>query len=202
MYEKTEWVDHVVERVNTYSLTPNEDGSYQIEPEPGEIIQQGTPIKAEYLNHIEDGIEELDTGKLDADGGTANQLSVTGGMSVTGGISANGSKVTEVGTPTTGTDAANKQYVDDQHFFRNVTISTVWNGSEPPYTQTVAVEGVLETDNPHVMPVYSDNIATADAQQEAWSMIDRGKPGNGTITFRAKADKPTTNIPLIVEVNR
>lgn len=76
-----------------------------------------------------------------------------------------------------------------------------WSGSAP-YTQTVAVEGISAEDAPHVSPVYSDALATALAQKEAWEMVSRAKTGVNAITFYCFEDKPTTNIPVQIEVNR
>lgn len=55
MYANTVWYDHVVERPNTYTSTPNSDGSYTYEAAPGEIIQQGTPMSATHFNNLEQG---------------------------------------------------------------------------------------------------------------------------------------------------
>lgn len=76
-----------------------------------------------------------------------------------------------------------------------------WSGSAP-YTQTVSVEGINENDMPHISPVYSDDLATALAQKEAWEKVSRGKAGTNTITFICYGDKPTTSIPIQIEVNR
>lgn len=42
-YEKTEWVDHIVD------------------PETGDVIQEGTRVTAARMNHIEQGIFENET---------------------------------------------------------------------------------------------------------------------------------------------
>lgn len=77
-----------------------------------------------------------------------------------------------------------------------------WKGSAAPYTQTIAAVGVLETDFPHVTPVYSDTLSTALAQKEAWAMVSEGDAGAGTITFTCFEDKPETSIPIQIEVAR
>lgn len=76
-----------------------------------------------------------------------------------------------------------------------------WSASAP-YTQTVIVEGIAAEDTPHVSPVYSDDLATALVQKEAWEMVSRAKTAKGTITFYCFEDKPTTDIPVQIEVNR
>ena len=53
-YTPTKWVDHL-KSSSAYNITPNDDGTYNITP-AGEVIQQGTPISAENLNHMEQGI--------------------------------------------------------------------------------------------------------------------------------------------------
>lgn len=98
------------------------------------------------------------------------------------------------------TDA--KTYTDSKHFKKTATISTTWTGNAAPYTQEVAVEGVLATDYPHVWPVYSDTLATALLEQEAWLMIGKGVPGEGKITFTCLEEKPAVAIPIQIEVNR
>jgi cytoskeletal protein RodZ len=95
-----------------------------------------------------------------------------------------------------------KQYTDSKHLKRNATISTNWAGSAAPFTQEVSVEGVVTDDNPHITPVYSDDLATALAQKEAWHMVSIGKAGNGKIIFSCFEEKPTVSIPIKIEVNR
>lgn len=80
-------------------------------------------------------------------------------------------------------------------------LASGWSSSTP-YSQTVTVAGMLATDNPHISPVYSDTLATAIDQKEAWEAVSKAVTADGTITFSCFEDKPTTDIPIQVEVNR
>ena len=81
------------------------------------------------------------------------------------------------------------------------TLGTGWTGSGP-YTQAVAVSGILATDMPHIIPVYSTDNAMAIAQKEAWNFVSRGVAAAGGIQFTCFEDKPETAIPIQIEVMR
>ena len=55
-YTPTEWKDHIVERPRTYTISPNDDGTITLHPVSGTVEQQGTPVSAKNLNHIEQGV--------------------------------------------------------------------------------------------------------------------------------------------------
>lgn len=57
MYRRTNWKDHVVEYPNRYTETANGDGTVTHTPQPGEVVQQGTPINATNLNNLEEGLQ-------------------------------------------------------------------------------------------------------------------------------------------------
>ena len=82
------------------------------------------------------------------------------------------------------------------------TITTAWTGSSAPYTQDVSVSGILESDTPHITPVYSSTLVTALAQKEAWSMVSKAEASDGVITFTCFEDKPSTEISIQIEVIR
>lgn len=82
------------------------------------------------------------------------------------------------------------------------TLSTNWSGDEAPFSQTIQLEGVTETDFPHVAPVYSSDLDTALAQKEAWSCVRSAVCGNGTLSFLCDEAKPETAIPVQIEVLR
>ena len=58
MYSKTNWQDRIVQNPSTYSKRENADGTLTLTPAPGVVTNQGTPIKAEYMNKIELGLED------------------------------------------------------------------------------------------------------------------------------------------------
>lgn len=66
-YTKNTWVDQDVERPKTYEVTNNQDGSITLTDSFGLVTELGTPVNAANMNHIEDGIEELDNSKADTD---------------------------------------------------------------------------------------------------------------------------------------
>lgn len=55
-YKRTFWKDHVTQYENRYSETVNGDGTKNLVPVEGEIIQQGTPQNDPNFNNIEEGI--------------------------------------------------------------------------------------------------------------------------------------------------
>ena len=65
-YNKTVWKDRVTQKVNTYTMTENADGTVTLTPVTGTVTEQGTPINAQHLNNIENELETLDgaIGKL------------------------------------------------------------------------------------------------------------------------------------------
>jgi hypothetical protein len=72
-YTKNTWVDQDVERPKTYEVTNNQDGSITLTDSFGLVTELGTPVNADNMNHIEEGIfnnsEELDT-KVNKSGDT------------------------------------------------------------------------------------------------------------------------------------
>ena len=131
-------------------------------------------------------------GALPASGGT-----------MTGDIDLGGNALTNVKAPAAATDAATKGYVDGKRLVLTTTIPASWTGSAEPYTQTISVPGILATDTPHIMPVYTDpNYSVTLAQIEGWSKIVSAFSGDGVIAFYCRPDKPAVAIPIQIEVMR
>lgn len=74
-------------------------------------------------------------------------------------------------------------------------IGTVWEGEAGPFTQEIAIAGLLAEDTPVVDMESSADYAEAEAQLEAWAAVYRIVPGADKITVYA-ADKTTTAIPI------
>lgn len=55
-YKQTDWLDHVVQYPKRITLVDNGDGTWTMEPSPGEIVQQGTQMSATNFNNMEEGI--------------------------------------------------------------------------------------------------------------------------------------------------
>lgn len=123
------------------------------------------------------------------------------GGAMTGNIDLGGNALTNVKSPAAATDAATKGYVDGKRRTFTATLGTAWTGSGP-YTQTVAVSGILAADMPHIMPVYSTDNATAIAQKEAWNCVSKAEAAAGGIKFTCFEDKPWAEIPIQIEVMR
>ncbi len=59
MYEKLNFKDRIVEKPNTYTVQTNEDGTVTLIPAFGNTLQEGTAINHGSMDHIEEGILEL-----------------------------------------------------------------------------------------------------------------------------------------------
>lgn len=81
------------------------------------------------------------------------------------------------------------------------TIGTAWSGSGP-YTQTVAVVGILESDNPIADIVLSGITQTDTGRLEAWGMVSRMVTKADGITVTCLEDKPTVEMPIQIKVVR
>lgn len=79
-YEKTVWIDQEVENPRTYSFRQNLDGTITLLDAFGNVTEPGTPVNAENMNKIEQGIADAqlpnqsgNSGKfLTTDGTTAS----------------------------------------------------------------------------------------------------------------------------------
>lgn len=130
-------------------------------------------------------------------------MDVAGFNSMEADLNINLHRVVNVSTPTDSLDASNKEYVDGKHFTTVSNLSLAgWAGDSPPYSQTVNIPGILESDMPHIFPMYSMNAATALTEKEAWLQVGSGIAGDGFITFYCYEQKPEATISIQVEVNR
>lgn len=125
------------------------------------------------------------------------------GGAMTGNIDLGGNALTNVKAPAAATDAATKGYVDGKRHTFTATLGTAWTGSGP-YTQTVAVSGILASDTPHVTQYYlgSQSVADMIAQDESWAAVSTADAVDGGICFRCWEDKPTVDIYIQIEVIR
>lgn len=129
-----------------------------------------------------------DLGALPAEGG-----------SMSGNLLMDGNQIRELGEPTRDTDAATKIYVDGKRKCFTSQLDTAWTGTGP-YTQTLVLAQVKETDTPHITPVYDEDPETARSQMEAWQSVSFAKAQNGLIVFTCLDKQPETAIPIQIEV--
>lgn len=125
-------------------------------------------------------------------------LALTGG-NLTGALSMGGFPIRELGEPGRASDAASKGYVDGKRKCLAARLSVDWIGTGP-YTQTVFLEEVAQTDTPHIGPAYSEDLETAKAQAESWQCVSFARAADGKILFTCLDTKPTVEIPIQVEV--
>lgn len=82
-------------------------------------------------------------------------------------------------------------------------IGTNWGKEESgEYTQTVAVTGILASDNPIVDVVLDSSKTVALQQLEAWSYISKIETADGSITVTCLEEAPTVAIPIQLKVVR
>lgn len=133
----------------------------------------------------------------------ADKMLLKTGGTMTGPIAMGGSRVTGLGEPEDAGDGATKGYVDGKHFIASVSLPAAgWAGDAAPYTQTVAVDGILETDTPHYGVVYSGTAEEKTAQKEGFSLVDDLDTGAGSVTFTCFEEKPEVDLTVQLEVNR
>lgn len=85
--------------------------------------------------------------------------------------------------------------------YHTLGVSTAWDGTAAPYTQTISANGMLSTDRPKVFFMAPSSFTDVEAQQEAFAMLYDVESANGSITLYAK-DKPAVAFTVLVEVSR
>ena len=105
--------------------------------------------------------------------------------------------------PLENANPATKGYVDQlmkrRHLAYDLTLAADrWTGTGP-YTQTIALDGILAADRPHYGIVYSEN---REAEKEAFALLDDLDTADGSVTFTCFEDKPEGNLTIQLEVNR
>lgn len=142
------------------------------------------------LNLIVDDIEQTQS-TADEANRIANAALPKSGGTMTGPMT--------VLPPTEQENPATKDYVDNTHMTATVALLASGWSEAAPYTQTVAVEPILATDQPHYGVVYSENW---EAEKEAFALVDELDTADGSVTFTCFEDKPGADITIQMEVNR
>jgi hypothetical protein len=135
-------------------------------------------------------------------GDELKKMLLKSGDTMTGSLNMNGFSVTNLPSPVSDRDAVRKDYVDNKHDeFQCVANAANWSGNGP-YTQVVAVQGILSTDKPIWGIVYSSNAETALAEKEDFACVDDLNTANGSVTLTCYEEKPEVNLTIQMEVNR
>ena len=92
-----------------------------------------------------------------------------------------------------------ESYVNLKHMDAMVTLTAAGWSDTAPYTQSVAVEGLLASDRPHYGVCYSESW---EAEKEAFALVDKLEACNGMAEFTCYEDRPGCDLTIQMEVNR
>lgn len=83
------------------------------------------------------------------------------------------------------------------------TVDTVWTSlSAGGYSKTVAVEGILASDNPFVDLVLGEDITANEQALEAWACVSRVTTAEDSITLYANREAPIAAFTLQLKLVR
>lgn len=94
-----------------------------------------------------------------------------------------------------------KEQIERQRDIKTVTLTASrWSGSAP-YTQTVSVEGLKESDNPIASLHIQDGATAADVKAwiKAFGMVDEGITTDGALTVRCYNKRPGVDFHLVLK---
>lgn len=181
-------------------------GSMAATSVPRSNYSQTDPTKADFILNKPDAAITKAQSTADAAAKTAGAALPKAGGTMTGAINMGSRKITNLASPEEDTDAASRgfvaSYVDGKHLSAQVTLTAAGWSAAAPYTQTVAVSGILATDRPHYGAVYSGDTATALAQKEGFAVVDDLDTAAGSVTFTCFEEKPVVDLTIQLEVNR
>ncbi len=85
-----------------------------------------------------------------------------------------------------------------------VPIDTEWtaDAEKGGYTQTVALESILETDVPDVDVLLGDDLDANELYKKAWACVDRVTTADGSIILRAPNTAPISAFTIRLKVVR
>lgn len=89
-----------------------------------------------------------------------------------------------------------------EKFTVSVPVNWTADATNGGYTQTVAVAGVLATDEPCVDVVLGADIAANALYKGAWALVDRVVTAADSITLYANGDAPTSAFTIQLKVVR
>lgn len=142
-------------------------------------------------------------------GAAMNHLLRRSGGTMTGPLDLGGNALTGLPAPTANNHGATKQYVDsavkpkaEKYTFALTLPAAGWSGTQPPYTQTLPLAGILAADCPHYGPVFTGDHADRLARKEAFALVDELETADGSVTVTCLEDKPGTDLQLQLEVIR
>ena len=93
---------------------------------------------------------------------------------------------------------ASKDYVTTKAISKTL-LASGWSGSGP-YTQVITVAELTDKRRPMVYPDIPENADQAATLQEEAAKVSSCRRSGNQLTFRCLEDKPTANVPIIVEV--
>lgn len=98
-------------------------------------------------------------------------------------------------------NATNKAINQINHVTELTLTAAGWAGSAAPYTQTVNVSGVIETDRPTVSLYLPSGITAADVnlRSKAYDCVNRAVSGDGNITVYCYKKKPAVDFQIQVK---
>lgn len=136
---------------------------------------------------------------------TADGALPKGGGTMTGAIDMAGKPLRNLPAPTADADPATKKYVDEKlagkvKFF-SAAVPAQWTGDGAPWSITVSVPGLLESDRPDVDLVPSSDFGAAEKQLEGWGLVYRGVTAADTLTLYAQ-EKVEVELPIQLKVVR
>lgn len=139
----------------------------------------------------------------------AEKLSLDGGT-MRGPLNMDYEILSGIETPSANDHAANKEYVDDfkKAAFEHaetavkevVLLAANWTG-DGPYVQTVTIPGLSDKLRALVYPKFPDDSAQDATLAEETVKVSKCTREGNQMTFTCREDKPTLDIPVIVEVH-
>lgn len=159
---------------------------------------------ADFLSDLKNGTVYVDIVPNNSDGSDAGVSQV--GTALNMETLLDDDTATELGLPVVADATPNDAFlklhsgITDLESVKIVNVPVSWSNTAP-YSQTIAVDGVLATDNP-LYSLYIPDTATV-SQVETWeiqySMLNKLATGNGSITLTCFSQKPTQSFSIILK---